>query len=35
MNVDADNLTGAIRLYAKAGMHPEPQSTEWQKTLED
>ena len=33
LNVDADNLTGAIRLYQKAGMHPVPQSVEWSKNL--
>lgn len=31
LDVDADNLTGAIRLYEKAGMHPVPQSVEWSK----
>jgi ribosomal protein S18 acetylase RimI-like enzyme len=33
LNVDADNLTGAIRLYRKAGMQPSPSATEWSKTL--
>lgn len=33
LDVDADNLTGAIRLYQKAGMHPVPQSVEWSKKL--
>jgi mycothiol synthase len=33
LNVDTDNLSGAIRLYRKAGMHPTPLMTEWSKTL--
>jgi ribosomal protein S18 acetylase RimI-like enzyme len=33
LNVDADNLSGAIRLYPKAGMQPSPSATEWSKTL--
>ena len=33
LNVDADNLSGAIRLYRKAGMQPSPSATEWSKTL--
>ncbi len=33
LDVEADNLTGAIRLYSKAGMQPSPQSTEWAKQL--
>ncbi|MBS2536806.1 GNAT family N-acetyltransferase [Catenulispora sp. NF23] len=35
LNVDADNLTGALRLYRKAGMHAVPQSSEWSKRLAD
>lgn len=33
LNVDADNLTGALRLYHKAGMRTVPQSSEWSKRL--
>ena len=33
LNVDAENLTGALRLYRKVGMHPTPLSTEWSKPL--
>jgi ribosomal protein S18 acetylase RimI-like enzyme len=33
LNVDAENLTGALRLYRKAGMHPTPLSTEWSKPV--
>jgi ribosomal protein S18 acetylase RimI-like enzyme len=33
LNVDADNLTGAIRLYRKAGMQRSQSATEWSKTL--
>jgi mycothiol synthase len=33
LSVDADNLTGALRLYRKAGMAPSPLSTEWTKPL--
>jgi mycothiol synthase len=33
LDVDADNLTGALRLYRKAGMRPEPNFTIWSKPL--
>ncbi|GIG61692.1 hypothetical protein Lfu02_60640 [Longispora fulva] len=33
LNVDADNATGALELYRKAGMTAEPWSTEWSRTL--
>ena len=33
LNVDAGNLSGAIRLYRKAGMQPSASATEWSKTL--
>ena len=33
LDVDAANLTGALRLYAKAGMQPRPNFTVWSKQL--
>ena len=33
LDVDADNLTGALRLYRKAGLAATPLSTEWTKQL--
>jgi mycothiol synthase len=33
LDVDADNTTGALRLYRKAGMTPEPGATIWSKPL--
>jgi mycothiol synthase len=33
LDVDADNLTGALRLYRKAGMTAAPLATEWTKPL--
>ena len=33
LDVDADNLTGALRLYRKAGLDATPLSTEWTKQL--
>ncbi len=33
LDVDVDNLTGALRLYRKAGMAPAPQATEWANLL--
>ena len=33
LDVDAANLTGALRLYAKAGMRPQPNFTVWSKQL--
>lgn len=35
LDVSADNLTGALRLYRKAGMHPEPSFTVWSLALAD
>lgn len=32
LNVDAENTTGALRLYRKAGMEPRPAFTVWSKT---
>jgi len=34
LNVDVDNTTGALRLYAKVGMEPTPAFIIWSKTLE-
>jgi mycothiol synthase len=31
LNVDAENTTGALRLYRKAGMEPRPSFTVWSK----
>ena len=31
LHVDADNLTGAIRLYTRAGMSPDPRLVVWEK----
>jgi mycothiol synthase len=31
LHVDVDNLTGAIRLYARAGMSPDPRLIVWEK----
>ncbi len=33
LNVDVDNTTGALRLYAKVGMKPTPAFTVWSKAL--
>ena len=33
LDTDADNLTGALRLYRKAGMTATPLATEWTKPL--
>src|SRR5215203_1185110 len=31
LHVDADNLTGAVRLYTRAGMSPDPRLVVWQR----
>ena len=31
LHVDVDNLTGAVRLYTKAGMRPDPRLVVWQR----
>jgi mycothiol synthase len=33
LNVDAENTTGALRLYRKAGMEPRPAFTVWSKAF--
>lgn len=33
LDVDAENVTGALRLYAKAGMHSRPVFTIWSKEI--
>ncbi len=33
LHVDADNLTGAVRLYTKAGMRPDPRLVVWERPL--
>jgi mycothiol synthase len=33
LHVDADNLSGALRLYTKAGMRPEPRIVVWEREL--
>ncbi len=33
LNVDAENTTGALRLYRKTGMEPSPSFTVWEKPL--
>jgi len=33
LDVDADNLTGALRLYRAAGMSPVPRTTIWSRPL--
>jgi mycothiol synthase len=33
LNVDAENTSGALRLYRKAGMEPRPAFTVWSKSL--
>jgi mycothiol synthase len=33
LNVDAENVTGALRLYAKAGMQAQPLFTIWSKEI--
>jgi mycothiol synthase len=33
LNVDAENTSGALRLYRKAGMEPKPAFTVWCKPL--
>ena len=33
LHVDVDNLTGAVRLYTKAGMRPEPRLVVWERPL--
>lgn len=35
LDVDADSLTGATRLYEKAGMHVDRKNYAWEKTLRD
>jgi mycothiol synthase len=35
LHVDAENTTGAIRLYTRAGMTPEPALVIWQHVLEE
>ena len=31
LHIDVDNLTGAVRLYSKAGMRPDPRLVVWQR----
>jgi mycothiol synthase len=31
LHVDVDNLTGALRLYTRAGMHPDPRLVVWER----
>ena len=31
LHVDVDNLTGAVRLYTRAGMSPDPRLVVWQR----
>ena len=33
LNVDAENMTGALRLYRKVGMEPQPSFTIWSKPV--
>ena len=33
LHVDADNLTGAVRLYTRAGMTPDPRFVVWERKL--
>jgi mycothiol synthase len=33
LHVDADNLSGALRLYTRAGMRPEPRIVVWEREL--
>jgi len=33
LHVDAENTTGAVRLYTKAGMRPQPSFTVWQRPI--
>jgi mycothiol synthase len=33
LHVDAENLTGALRLYARAGMRPDPRIVVWERKL--
>ena len=33
LNVDAENVTGALRLYEKAGMQEQPLFTIWSKEI--
>lgn len=35
LNVDAENTSGALRLYRKAGMEPRPAFTVWSKSFSD
>lgn len=34
LHVDADNMTGALRLYTRAGMRPEPRIVVWERPLD-
>ncbi len=34
LDVDAENVTSALRVYEKAGMEPQPAFTIWEKALE-
>jgi ribosomal protein S18 acetylase RimI-like enzyme len=34
LHVDAENTTGAVRLYRKAGMIPEPALVVWERSIE-
>ena len=31
LHVDVDNLTGAVRLYTRAGMSPDPRLVVWER----
>jgi hypothetical protein len=33
LHVDVDNLTGALRLYTRAGMRPDPRIVVWERPL--
>jgi mycothiol synthase len=33
LHVDVDNLTGALRLYTRAGMRPDPRLVVWERAL--
>ena len=33
LHVDVDNLTGAVRLYTRAGMTPDPRFVVWERKL--
>jgi mycothiol synthase len=35
LHVDAENLTGAVRLYTRAGMTPDPRLVVWERDLRD